>query len=446
MAARRKKVPDRLRVGRVSVYFHHAAWWVYYREGTKPVRRRIGEDCDAAERIAAQINAQLANNAPSLLSFRPIEVADLRDQFLQHHEHILKSSIATIRRYRSATQHLIEFAASRSRTPRAHEVQAEAFVLYLRTVEIAPNGHPNANKRWLRDKGVQFILETCRALYGYAGKRRHLPPYAPNPIAELPIDRMKIDDAKPIFVFDENSEFEFLRRADRWAFSVHFVLAKTGLRPGELIHLLIDDIDLSGRWLRVSNKAALGWSVKTRDERMVPLLPEVAEVLRTVKGDRDTGVLFLRRRFAAGDQLPLMGDRRDMERVCAERRSAVPSTRDQEASIARTVWRDAGALKADSIRASFIRLARTAGIPHATCPKSWRHSFATLLQDANVDPLVRQITLGHRPASRGGLGMTAHYTHTRPETQREQVEAALRRWSRSLVLARHHCMEAEHGS
>jgi len=32
--------------------------------------------------------------------------------------------------------------------------------------------------------------------------------------------------------------------------------------------------------------------------------------------------------------------------------------------------------------------------------------------------------------------MTAHYTHTRAETQRAQLEQALRRWPDSLRLAR----------
>jgi len=64
-----------------------------------------------------------------------------------------------------------------------------------------------------------------------------------------------------------------------------------------------------------------------------------------------------------------------------------------------------------------------------------RRNLATLLQDANVDPLIRQQTLGHRPASGAGLGMTASYTHTRPETQREQIERALRRWPESLRIA-----------
>ena len=49
-----------------------------------------------------------------------------------------------------------------------------------------------------------------------------------------------------------------------------------------------------------------------------------------------------------------------------------------------------------------------------------------------VDPLIRQQTLGHRPTEKTGLGMTGNYTHTRPETQREQIEQALRRWPETL--------------
>jgi hypothetical protein len=57
-------------------------------------------------------------------------------------------------------------------------------------------------------------------------------------------------------------------------------------------------------------------------------------------------------------------------------------------------------------------------------------------QDADVDPLIRQQVLGHRPTtSSNGLGTTAAYTHTRPETQRQQVEGALRRWPASLRYA-----------
>ena len=103
--------------------------------------------------------------------------------------------------------------------------------------------------------------------------------------------------------------------------------------------------------------------------------------------------------------------------------------------IARSVWWDAGVVKADAVRNSFLRIMEALGHPEATCPKSWRHSFATLLQDANVDPLIRQQTLGHKPTNSNGLGMTANYTHTRGETQRAQIEQALRRWPELLRYA-----------
>ena len=52
-----------------------------------------------------------------------------------------------------------------------------------------------------------------------------------------------------------------------------------------------------------------------------------------------------------------------------------------------------------------------------------------------IDPLIRQQTLGHRPTTSNGLGMTGTYTHTRPETQRQQIEQALRHWPESLRYA-----------
>ena len=74
-----------------------------------------------------------------------------------------------------------------------------------------------------------------------------------------------------------------------------------------------------------------------------------------------------------------------------------------------------------------------AGLFGATCPKSWRHSFATLLQDCNIDPLIRQITLGHQPAGgKAALGMTSIYSHSRPETQVREIDRALRTWPASL--------------
>jgi len=435
MASRSRGAPKRVRIGKVTVYPHHGSWWLYYRDGGKPIRRKVAATRPDAEQIAAQVNAQLAQGAPTLLAFTAISVSDLRREYLEHHENVLASTLSTVNRYRAATQHLLDFVSRTSRPPMAHEVRADRFAAYLRDIEVAPNGHANTAKRRLRDKGVQFILETCRAMYTYAGKKRHLPPYVPNPFAELPIDRMRIEDSKPVFVFDEATEQAFFENTPRWAFAIHFTLAKTGLRVGELVHLLIEDLDLSSGWLTVRNRPELGWRVKTGHGRVVPLVTELVLVLKAVIGIRVQGLVFLRERLEGCPALG--GDSTALIKELKQRCVAVghPLTRVERHALARRVWHDAGAVSPDEIRNSFCRITRKIGYAAATCPKSWRHSFATLLQDANVDPLIRQLTLGHATTSSGGLGMTANYTHTRPETQKHQIEQALRRWPASLKLA-----------
>lgn len=261
----------RFRVGRVSVYLHHGGWWIYYRQHDRPVRRRIGNERTAAERIAAELNAQLTASVPTMFDFRPIGVTELRTEFLSFHENLQRSSLATIGRYRAATEHLVNYVACLAKPVLAHEISATEFALHLRSLKVSPNGHCHAAKRPLRDKGVQFIMETCRAMFAFAQRQRHLPPYASNPFAELRLDRMKVEDAKPIFVFDSESERKFLSAARDWEFPIHFTLAKTGMRPGELCHLLIEELDLDAGWLHIRNKPELGWSVKTRNERNVPL-------------------------------------------------------------------------------------------------------------------------------------------------------------------------------
>jgi integrase len=219
------------------------------------------------------------------------------------------------------------------------------------------------------------------------------------------------------------------------------VLAKTGLRVGELVHLMIEDVDLEGGWLHVRCTPEL-WETKTRRERQVPLLVELIAVFRRVIRDRTAGLVFRRQLFQGGRSSPAGADRQRLMRLFRIRVTEAETDRDQTLSreqtarIARGIWHDAGAVRADAIRNSFIQLAQIIGLADVTCPKSWRHTFATLLQDAYVDPLVRQLTLGHQPAiGTGALGMTAQYTHTRGATQRRQILAALQEWPESLAFA-----------
>lgn len=377
-------------VGRVTVYQRGSRYWVYYRQG-RQIRRSVGTRRDEALTLAGRINAELAEGAPTLLSFRPVRLSDLADKWIDQHETVRRSSIATVRRYRTAVRHLthyVEQVHPGLRADRFGQIQAEDFVRHLRILRVSPNGHSNTAKRTMRDKGVVFVLGTCRALFNFAREQRHLPPYAPNPFGNLAIDRLPIDDAKPIRPFTPEQELAFFEACDDWQFRVFFVLAFTGLRVGELTHLLIEtDFSPSENLICVSNKPGLHWQVKTRNLRKIPLLPEVQQVFRASVCDRRSGPVFLRRRFTgSAAPSPLSGRTvNELEHEAQERIEASEATgRLEIVRIARTVWRDAGAVKETVIRNEFIRVTRRAGMAHLTCPKDLRHLFATSLQAAGV--------------------------------------------------------------
>jgi integrase len=487
-------------VGRVTYYQHHGSWYLYFRDGQGVQRPRVGRSETAAERAAALKNVELTTGIPldpdlrrqcapeasrphnlnhgdlvanvasllsglmqlgqqpvTPLSLRCMEggaaslgqaapqpgvsLASLRQAFLDHHEHVQHSALSTIVRYTAATQHLLNFAEQKGITD-AHLVSGTAFLRYLRDLEVAPNGHANARRKPLTDKGIKFILQTCGALYRFGIAHKHIPKQTENPFAGLGLRRMKVRDSKPIFVFDEQAELKFFQAADAWSFALHFTLCKSGLRSGELVHTLIEDVDLNQGWLRVRSKPELGWTIKAGGDRDIPLAPEVVDLLKRVVGDRTAGPLFLRMKIGPKSPPAIGGDRSALARIARSRleESRIKKrrrlSRREEAQVRKRVWHDAGAIPVGRVRSSFIRIAKLISI-EATCPKSWRHTFATLLQDANVDLLIRQITLGHQPArpDQSALGMTGVYTHTQPEVQHREILRALQLRPKSLNFA-----------
>lgn len=427
------------RIGKVQGFLRGKVWYLCYHEQGRRRRPRVGPDRQAAKQLAAQINAQLLVGAPGALSFESVAIPTLRDRWLAHHEQVLRSSVQTINRYRTATDHLLRFLDQRPvrHACHFHTHHAEEFVRYLRGLEVSPNGHKNTAKRPLMDKGLRYVLECCRALFNFAAKHRHLSPYAENPFRLLEIDRIPVEQSRPIDLLSPEQEKAFLAACDDWQFPIFLTFLLTGLRPGELSHLLLpNDLDLEKGWLRVRNKPRLGWQVKTRNERDIPLLPVLKDVLRLSLKSRTTGPVFRRRswskgRDAAFDTSSLKALELEVARRVdnQEAQNESVASRTDRLRVARGVWREVGAIKGDRIRVEFIRLTRAINLPACTAPKLLRHQFATALQEGRVDPLIRNLLMGHAAAGQKtpghGLGMTAIYTHSRPETCREQLEAAL---------------------
>lgn len=430
----RNKSLNSFSIGRVHGWLRGKVWYLRYTENGRRKQPRVGPDLEQARQLAAEINSQLENATRTTLGFEPISIVDLRKKWLDRHEHIRRSSLATIRRYRSATEHLMTFIRRECPVRRVSEFRpthAEQFVQYLRSLRTAPNGHPNSRKKPLRDAGVKYILETCSNMFYYALKNRHLPPYTENPFQVIEVGRIPIEDAQPITIFDEEQEEKFLNACDNWQFPLYLTMFMTGMRPGEVCHLLLpDDLDLIDRWIHIRNKPRLGWQVKTRTERSIPIALELVRVLEKYIGERRWGPVFQQRRCFNGFR-PLLADK-NMRQLEAEYQKRLDFSEDQSrkaaAAIAHGIWLDLCSITNDLISREYLKITRKMEFSEKTSPKSIRHTFATTLQDANIDPLIRNELMGHSPSDgrqRGGLGMTARYTHTRPETKRRQLEQAL---------------------
>lgn len=223
------------RVGKVRADLRNKVWYLTYFEDGQRRRPRVGSSKDATRQMAAQINSQLEVGAPAALSFESVSLEERQTRWLRHHEQVLRSSVQTINRYRTATKYLMDFV-SKARVPRTtshfRASHAEEFVRHLRTIEVAPNGHANSKKRPLLDKGIKFILETCRALLNFAIKCRHLSPYAENPFSVIDLDRIPIETRRPIQIFSADDERRFFEACDNWQFPIFATLAMTGMRPG----------------------------------------------------------------------------------------------------------------------------------------------------------------------------------------------------------------------
>jgi len=427
------------RIGRVRGDLRGQVWYLTYYQSGQRFRPRIGPNLDEARQEASRLNAQLEGGTPVAAPIQSIKITQLQSNWLDHHETVNRSSLKTISRYRSASQHLLEFLKTPgvpATTAHFRVEHAEQFVRYLRDVLVSPNGHPHTAKRPLRDKGLRYILEVCRSMFHFAIKHRHLPPYSDNPFSLLQIERIADASSQQIQLFSPEEEVAFLLHCDDWQFPLFLTLMLTGMRPGELSHIIWpDDLDLNARLIFVRNRPTLGWQVKTRTDRYIPLHPILAEILALHLKERAAGTLFQRRRFCGSDSPELAGcsvqaleQELDQRIVTLQIEQTTVISRRARQSVAQTVWRDFGLVKPDRIRTEFIRVCNKGNLKDFTSPKMLRHMFATTLQEGSVDPLIRNELMGHSTSvgSRSNpLVMTAAYTHTRIETMRRQLESAL---------------------
>lgn len=149
----------------------------------------------------------------------------------------------------------------------------------------------------------------------------------------------------------------------------------SGLRLSELVGLDIEDVNLSGRMVRVRGKGG--------KERLVPFNQSTAEALKTMLQDA---------RLVTPAPAPARG--RGRPSAHARQRHAL------------FLNQRGGRLTTRSVDRIVRQAARAAAVPGGLSPHALRHTFATHLLQAGADLRAIQELLGH-----ASLSTTQRYTH-----------------------------------
>ena len=148
----------------------------------------------------------------------------------------------------------------------------------------------------------------------------------------------------------------------------------SGLRLSELVDVDLEDLNLSGRVVRVRGKGG--------KERLVPFNQSAAEALRAMTSDRATSVVEVR---------------------TSKVRAPTPHARKRHALFLNF---RGGRLTTRSVDRIVRQYVRQAAIQQGISPHALRHTFATHLLQAGADLRAIQELLGH-----ARLSTTQRYTH-----------------------------------
>jgi integrase/recombinase XerC len=310
------------------------------------------------------------------------------EAFLEHLRLNENASLHTVRAYESDLGQFVAFLASASGKRRGElatqdfdQQQVRAFLTELhkrgnsRSSAARKLAAIRAFGRYLRREGL--VDGDPAALVGTPRREHRLPAH----LGEAEMARLlEMPDAS-----------QPLGRRDHAILELFYA---SGLRLSELVGLNVDDVNLSGRVVRVLGKG--------RKERIVPFNRSTEEALRAWLKDWE-GVIGSRQ--SAVDSRQSVASRTAASRQSVPR-SPVPGPRSRQRSTPLFLNYQGSRLSTRSVDRLVRKYVAACSTRFGISPHALRHSFATHLLERGADLRAIQELLGH-----ARLSTTQRYTH-----------------------------------
>ena len=303
--------------------------------------------------------------------------------FLEHLRLNENASAHTVRAYDSDLSQYLAFLAGHVNRRQSELTAADLDHLNARAFLTDLNRRGNAKAtaarklsairafgRYLRREGI--LEGDPAALVGAPKREQRIP-------AHLAVDEMST-------LLDQPNTALPLGRRDKAILELFYA---SGLRLSELTGLDVEDVNLSGRVVRVLGKG--------RKERIVPFNEPAARAIRAWLADREQFLEAPARAMRHTDRMPNRA------------RRATPASDPRSARRRRDplfLNYRGGRLSTRSVDTLVRRYVAACSTRYGISPHALRHSFATHLLEAGADLRAIQELLGH-----ARLSTTQRYTH-----------------------------------
>lgn len=252
------------------------SWYIDYRDPVtgKRIRKVCGITRKEAERCRARIEAEIFNGDHSTITPENPPFYKFMQEYM---DHLGATGItySSLKRYKQILQNYIDFSW-----------QEKNHVQYLgdiSTKDIWDYIHYR-KKNKIKDKTISSELAEIKKCFRYAVVIRAI---VNNPAQAVGF-KLSQESTPHFFTKDEIKKI-FKALPKEWMRDIFRTLLYTGMRKGELMHLLWKDIDIDRRLIHIRHQVVSGedvvYKTKTKSSaRSIPMYEEVYRILKRQKG------------------------------------------------------------------------------------------------------------------------------------------------------------------